>query len=146
MSKETTTVSHVLSLIREDKHVDNFEVNVKEPLDAMDAFHLRKNGFHVPDELITYNDEDIAYDPDFDDGEWSKPLQEMTPDELEATFADPEPDDPDAVTLSLKLESAEEHEWLAENAGRIAKILQPIASALYAAEQEMKDANATSRA
>ena len=41
---------------------------------AMDAFLLAKNGFIVPDGNIVYDDNDIKYDPDFDEVEWGKPV------------------------------------------------------------------------
>lgn len=41
---------------------------------VMDALLLAKNGYVVPDGSIVYDDDDIAYDPDFDEEEWQKPI------------------------------------------------------------------------
>lgn len=39
---------------------------------AVDALALAEHGVMLPEQNIYYNDEDIAYDPDFDEVEWSK--------------------------------------------------------------------------
>jgi len=41
-------------------------------LKALNAFKLGKEGIEVPDNIIRYDDSDIAYDPEFDDYEWQR--------------------------------------------------------------------------
>ena len=45
---------------------------------AADALALAEQGIVVPEQHIYYNDEDIAYDPDFDEGEWGEEPLDMT--------------------------------------------------------------------
>jgi len=72
MNSGKISASQALLLIAEGKSVDPAKVEVTDELDAMDAFQLRKSGVEVPDELITYHDEDLAYDEDFDNYQWTK--------------------------------------------------------------------------
>ena len=44
----------------------------------VDALALAEHGVLLPEQNIYYNDEDIAYDPDFDEVEWSKEPLKMT--------------------------------------------------------------------
>lgn len=48
---------------------------------AVDALALAEHGIVLPEQNIYYNDEDIAYGPDFDEVDWSKEPLEMTWDE-----------------------------------------------------------------
>lgn len=45
---------------------------------AVDALILAEHGIVLPEQNIYYNDEDIAYDPDFDEEEWSKEPIKLT--------------------------------------------------------------------
>ncbi|WP_373549475.1 hypothetical protein [Haliscomenobacter sp.] len=45
---------------------------------AVDALALAEHGVLLPEQNIYYNDDDIAYDPDFDEVEWSKEPLKMT--------------------------------------------------------------------
>ncbi len=72
MSKDRITVKKALELIKEGKSLSSFEVVFEETIDAIKAFHLRKNGIDVPDQFITYEDEDLTYDEDIDNTDWQK--------------------------------------------------------------------------
>jgi hypothetical protein len=45
---------------------------------AVDALALAEHGVLLPEQNIYYDDDDIAYDPDFDEVEWSKEPLKMT--------------------------------------------------------------------
>ena len=45
---------------------------------AVDALILAEHGIVIPEQNIYYKDDDIAYDPDFDDVKWSKEPLKMT--------------------------------------------------------------------
>lgn len=45
---------------------------------AVDALILAEYGIVIPEQNIYYSDEDIAYDPDFDEVKWSKEPLKMT--------------------------------------------------------------------
>ena len=48
---------------------------------AADALLLAEYGIVLPEQNIYYHDEDIAYDPDFDEVEWNKEPLKMSWDE-----------------------------------------------------------------
>ena len=48
---------------------------------AADALLLAEYGILLPEQNIYYQDEDIAYDPDFDEVEWNKEPLKMSWDE-----------------------------------------------------------------
>lgn len=70
MSNQSISVDEALVLIAKGENISNFNVSVSANLDAVAAFKLRKNGVEVLEKFITYNDEDLAHDDDFDEGEW----------------------------------------------------------------------------
>ena len=66
------SVKEALQLIEQGESLESYEVAITEPLDAVAAFHLRKQGIEVPEDLITYEDEDLTYDEAFDTAEWKR--------------------------------------------------------------------------
>lgn len=62
------TTQEALARLQRNESLDGYTVAVTEPIDAVDAFHLRKAGIEVPDALITYADQDA----DTDDTEWRR--------------------------------------------------------------------------
>ena len=88
------SVDKALELISSGKSLESYEVVVDEPLDAVKAFHLRKNGISVPDELISYEDDNLAYDEDFDEDEWTKLPQKMDEYMFELAEQSPKSDNP----------------------------------------------------
>ncbi len=93
------TAKDALQLIAKGESLADYEVSVTEPLDAVDAFNLRKNGIEVPDELITYEDEDLTYDEAFDEPEWQRLSEKVEEPSFEIAYQ-----------LSL---TEDEQEWLA---------------------------------
>ncbi|MEM9991284.1 MAG: hypothetical protein AAF738_05930 [Bacteroidota bacterium] len=66
------SAQRALELLSEGISISDHDVIVTQALDAVQAFQLRKNGIAVPDHLITYHDEDLEYDEDFDGANWEK--------------------------------------------------------------------------
>lgn len=101
MTRSTIGVEKALQLISSGDSLERYDVAIDKPLDAVKAFHLRKHGITVPDDLISYEDEDLTYDEDFDEGEWIKLPQNTAETSTELAYS-----------LSLNYE---EQKWLAEN-------------------------------
>lgn len=108
-------------MISEGKSLEAFEVEINHNIDAIDAFHLRKHGVHVPEELITYEDEDLAYDEDFDDEEWER---------LEGLVDETDPN----IQVELMVEK-EVKEWLNENDIPLSDLLSRLLHNYYRTEQ-----------
>jgi len=70
MTKPTLSSTEALEKIAAGESITAYTVLVDTPLDGAAAFTLRKHGVAVADELITYTDNSLADDPDFDDEPW----------------------------------------------------------------------------
>ena len=112
---------NALELINAGKSIDSYEVVVTESIDAMNAFHLRKNGVNVPEDLITYADEDLAFDEDIDNEDW-QPLEGYV-DETDWN-----------VNVNLVVEKEVKH-WLSKNNIEIAELLSSLLHSYYKADQ-----------
>ncbi len=121
MNKAKISAKEALAMVREGKSLDLFEVEVNHSLDAMDAFHLRKYGVHVPEKLITYEDEDLAYDEDFDDEEWQR---------LEGLVDETDPN----IQVELIVEK-EVKKWIKDNDIPLSDLLSRLLHNYYRTEQ-----------
>lgn len=62
MKKSIINQVEAIALLKEKKSVSGMDINFDStPIEALDAFLLRKNGISVPDELIWYDDDAIDY-------------------------------------------------------------------------------------
>lgn len=120
--KEKIAAKEALALINAGKSIDSYKVMVTESMDAMNAFHLRKNGVDVPDDLITYDDADIAYDPEFDDYEW------------ERTDLDPLNDLKEKLTVSIEI-NEDIKEWIQKNGIEVNHLLEELLQNFYSTYQ-----------
>ena len=97
------------------------KIAAKKALELMNAFHLRKNGVNVPEDLITYADEDLAFDEDIDNEDW-QPLEGYV-DETDWN-----------VNVNLVVEKEVKH-WLSKNNIEIAELLSSLLHSYYKADQ-----------
>ncbi|MBK6901576.1 MAG: SMI1/KNR4 family protein [Saprospirales bacterium] len=73
MNSKSISVAEALSLLKAGNKIEEFTIDFKgAEVKALDAFNLGKAGIQVPDEVIVYDDADVAYDPEFDNYEWSE--------------------------------------------------------------------------
>ena len=73
MASKSITVTEALKRIEDGEKIEGITIDFKNTkVKALDAFKLGKSGIEVPDEVIEYDDADIAYDPDFDDYKWER--------------------------------------------------------------------------
>ena len=73
-------IEQAIELARKDKSLEGVIIeDLKETqVRAVDALILAEYGIVIPEQNIYYSDEDIAYDPDFDDVKWSEEPLKMT--------------------------------------------------------------------
>lgn len=70
MMKHKISVSEALRKIEKGESVGNYSIDFDRiKVEALDVMKLSKGGIVVPGEAIYYNDDDIAYDEDFE-GDW----------------------------------------------------------------------------
>lgn len=122
-TKIKLSVEEALNEIEQGESLKGKEVDFADrPIKAMDALQLGLEGIDVPEHLITYNDEDIAYDPEFDDHEWER--TDIDPVALAET--------PLTVTLDLSLEV---RVWLEEEKIATDELLTTLLEQFYEAQK-----------
>ncbi|MEL7124162.1 MAG: hypothetical protein AAFO07_32300, partial [Bacteroidota bacterium] len=112
MENKKISIQEALALISKGEDIVPGAVEVKEEIDAIDAFHLRKNGVKVPDNLITYKDENLQFDEEIDHSGWHK-----LPSNIDETSPN--------LIVSLDLES-EIREWLNKKNIDVSRLLQAL--------------------
>ena len=100
----------------------------------IDALLLAKNGFVVPDGNIVYDDEQIRYDPDFDEVTWGKPLPfKKLRQSLETEQPLPELTE---LVVKLHVKSADMTIWLTKNKTQINRIISGLLESMYEADKD----------
>lgn len=80
MTNNKISVGEALEKIESGQSLEGFSVDFNHiKVEALDVMKLSKGGVHVPEEAIYYEDDDIAFDEDFE-GDWERidydPIQE----------------------------------------------------------------------
>ena len=73
-------IEKAIELARNNKSLEGVTIeDLKDTqVKAVDALLLAENSIVIPEQNIFYDDSDIAYDPDFDDVEWSEEPVRLT--------------------------------------------------------------------
>lgn len=77
------TIEQAIEMARKNESLKGIVIeNLNDTqVSAANALLLAEQGVAIPEQNIYYDDNDIAYDPDFDETEWSKEPINMTWDE-----------------------------------------------------------------
>lgn len=103
---------------------------------VMDALLLAQNGCVVPDGNIVYDDDQIQYDPDFDDVTWGKPVsfkklrQSWEADEASTDATD--------FVIKLQVKNADMKQWLAKNEDQINSVVEEFIENMYQADKSTR--------
>lgn len=126
MNRESITVSKALKRLKKGKTIAGMVVDFTgEKVKALDAFKLGKAGIEVPDEIIEYDDQDIAYDPEFDDYEWKR------------TDIDPFQTIKEKLTVHIEIDQ-DINAWIRKNSIEIDHLLEKLIHDFYSANQLIK--------
>lgn len=110
-------------------------------LRAADALALAERGILVPEQNIYYSDDDIAYDPDFDEVEWGKEPLKITWEEkiklAEALSKSKAKEE--EISLNVKITDREVRLWMHTHKDKMGQILANFIVDIYKAEQIMKE-------
>ena len=108
---------------------------------AVDALALADHGIVIPEQNIYYNDDDIAYDPDFDDVEWSKEPLKMTWEEKIQLSEEINKNQKKEEEISVKVNISDQEvrQWVNENADKMGRILGNFIVDIYKANQIIKE-------
>lgn len=110
--------------------VDTVQVNVR------DALSLARAGIVVPEQNVFYDDDEIAYDEEIDEVEWSTENLDLSWEEKAKLFKQSKAQ---PVTLEISTNDLEIDTWLSENRERLSEVIKPIIKSLYKAEKMIKE-------
>lgn len=123
MNSETITVSEALERLKNGEKLEGLAIDFKRrKVKALDAFNLGKAGIDIPDEVIEYDDADIAFDPEFDDYEW------------ERTTIDPLENIKEKLTVNLEIDK-DINAWIQKNGIEIDHLLEELINNFYSANR-----------
>jgi hypothetical protein len=137
MTKEIK-VDAAIDLLKSGGNLDQITISdlATSKIRMMDALLLARNGYAVPDDNVIYDDNQIKYDPDFDEMTWGKPVsfkklkQSLeTDDQLAGTTE---------LILKLHIESTDMRQWLSKNGNQINLIISGLLESMYKADKLAK--------
>jgi hypothetical protein len=108
---------------------------------AVDALILAEHGIVIPEQNIYYNDDDIAYDPDFDEVEWSEQPLKMTWEEKIRLFEEGGESYKKEEEMSVKVRIADQEvrDWVNDNYDKMGQILGNFIVDIYKANKIIKE-------
>ena len=103
----------------------------------VDALLLAEHGILIPEQNIYYDDADIAFDPDFDDVEWSKKPLKLTWEEKIQLAEQMEKNKPveEEVSVKIRIEDREIRQWINRNHDKMGQILSNFIVDIYKANK-----------
>jgi len=133
-------VKKAIELARNNKSLEGVTIEGLEDtqVKAVDALLLAENGIVIPEQNIFYDDRDIAYDPDFDDVEWSEEPVKLTWKE-KAELARQISEDEEEISVKIKISDREVRKWIYDNYDKMGGILQNFVIDIYKANKIIKE-------
>ena len=127
MTNNTISVTEALERIQQGASLTGYTVDFQHTqVKALDAFQLGKAGIDVPEDVIIYDDHDIAYDPEFDDYEWQR------------TDEDPYTALHEKLTVELSV-TKEISDWIRENNIAVDHLLQKLIHDFYSSHKMIEE-------
>lgn len=135
-------VKQVIAMARNNESLEGLVIEDLQDTQvrAVDALALAEHGVLLPEQNIYYNDEDIAYDPDFDEVEWSKEPLKMTWEEKIQLAAQIEKNatNDEEISVVVKIADREVRQWMNEHGDKMGQILGNFIVDIYKANQIIK--------
>jgi len=123
MNSSNISVTEALARVKSGKTLEGISISFSgAKIKALDAFQLGKAGVDVPDELIEYNDADIAQDLEFDDYEWKRVAE------------DPLSEIKETITVNIELDK-QLNAWIKNNDIQLGHLLEKLIKDFYSANQ-----------
>lgn len=133
-------IEEAIELAKTDKSLEGITIeDLKDTqVKAVDALALAEKGIVLPEQNIYYDDADIAYDPDFDDVEWSDKSIQLTWEEkmeLAKQFNEHE----EEISVKIKISDKEIRKWIHDNYDKMGVILEHFVIDIYKANKMIKE-------
>lgn len=107
---------------------------------AVDALVLAEYGILIPEQNIYYSDNDIAYDADFDDVEWSKEPLKMTWEEKAELAEEIKTEkEEEEISVKVKISDDEVRQWVNDNYDKMGRILGNFIVEIHKANKIMQE-------
>ena len=136
-------IEQAIELARKDKSLEGVIIeDLKETqVRAVDALILAEYGIVIPEQDIFYSDEDIAYDPDFDEVKWSEEPLRMTWEEKMRLSEEIEKNNKKEEEISVKVNISDQEvrQWVNENYDKMGQILGNFIVDIYKANKIIKE-------
>lgn len=136
-------IEQAIEMARKNKSLEGVVIeDLKETqVRAVDALILAAHGIVIPEQNIYYKEEDIAYDADFDEVEWSKEPLQMTWEEKMQLAEEIENKHQKEEEISVKVNIADQEvrQWVNENYDKMGRILGNFIVDIYKANQIIKE-------
>ncbi|MBC6995938.1 hypothetical protein QWY85_11155 [Neolewinella lacunae] len=120
-------IEEAIALARSNKSLQGVAIKDLQDVQvkAVDALILAEHGIVVPEQNIFYDDGDIAYDPDFDEVEWSQAPVELTWDEKAelARRLSGQAEEAEEISMQIKIQDVEVRKWIRDNQDKVGEIL-----------------------
>ena len=109
----------------------------------VDALILAEYGIVIPEQDIFYSDEDIAYDPDFDEVKWSEEPLKMDWEEKMQLSEEIEKGKnnkkEEEISVKVNISDQEVRQWVNENYDKMGQILGNFIVDIYKANKIIKE-------
>ena len=136
-------IEQAIELARKDKSLEGVIIeDLKETqVRAVDALILAEYGIVIPERNIYYSDDDIAYDPDFDDVKWSEKPLKMTWEEKMQLSEEMDKNNKKEGEISVKVNISDQEvrQWVNENHDEMGQILGNFIVDIYKANKIIKE-------
>jgi hypothetical protein len=136
------TIEQAIEMAKNEESLEGVVIEHLEDrqVRAVDALALAEHGIVIPEQNIYYNDADIAYDPDFDEVEWSKEPLKMTWEEKIqlAEKIEKNRDSDEEISVKVKISDREIRQWMNENSDKMGQILENFIVDIYKANRLIK--------
>ena len=136
-------IEQAIEMARKNKSLEGVIIeDLKETqVRAVDALILAEYGIVIPEQNIYYNDDDIAYDPDFDDVKWSEEPLKMTWEEKMQLSEELHKNNKKEEEISVKVNISDQEvrQWVNENYDKMGQILGNFIVDIYKANKIIKE-------
>ena len=136
-------IEQAIEMARKNKSLEGVIIeDLKETqVRAVDALILAEYGIVIPEQNIYYSDEDIAYDPDFDDVKWSEEPLKMTWEEKMQLSEEMDKNNKKEGEISVKVNISDQEvrQWVNENHDKMGQILGNFIVDIYKANKIIKE-------
>mgnify|MGYP001141616619 CR=1 FL=1 len=126
MTNNNISVSEAISKIESGKSLEGYSINFERiKIEALDVIKLSKAGINVPEESIYYDDDDIAFDEEFE-GNWER----IDYDPIEEAKSQTE------VKIKVKQDI---RQWIESENIKLDKLIENLLEGFYQAQKRISE-------